>query len=80
MASSGSLKRFDTNKAIFVSRLLKAWEKLPDLAFGEMLGKAFESSLLDPSRLRGLSNDELIMVVERLALMYDDGTGPRSGR
>jgi hypothetical protein len=49
-----SLQKFDTNKAIFVSRLLKAWDKLPNLTFGELLA---ESLGFEGQAMRGLTND-----------------------
>jgi hypothetical protein len=61
----GSLQQFDAHKAIFTSRLLKVWEKAPELSFAELLTR---SSAVDLAH-RHASDDEIIEALERWILL-----------
>jgi hypothetical protein len=60
-----SSARFDTNKAVFVARLLKTWEKLPELSFVDLVRKAMMGD-------HGpIADADIILRLERLALLSD---------
>ena len=66
--TTSSFKRFNTNKAVFVSRLLKAWEKAPELSLFELLTKAM-AAYGTPGV--PMPDEELIAAVERLVLLTE---------
>ena len=37
----GSTLRNDTHRAVFLAEIAKAWDRRPDLSFGELLGLSF---------------------------------------
>lgn len=70
MASGASQGRLDAGKALFLSRLLKAWEKVPDTRLGALIADALgHQGLLTPAHLELLSDKELIEAIERYVLL-----------
>lgn len=70
-ADTGS-KRFNTNKAIFVSRLLRVWEKAPELSFSELLVHCSTFERQGPAQ----SDNDIIEALERWVLLHDTERPP----
>lgn len=70
----GSTLRNDTRKALFLERLARAWDKRPDLHFGELLRNALASG--PPLLLHERTDTEIVEAVERYVLIGPTGAPP----
>jgi hypothetical protein len=62
----GSTLRNDTSKALFLERIARAWDKRPELTFGQLLDfatSAFTTGLLHAT------DTEIIQAVEHFVLL-----------
>lgn len=66
----GSTIRNDTSKALFLERIAKAWDKVPNLSFGELISKAMEEDTgwLD-TPMSDYSNKQIAEAIERYVLL-----------
>lgn len=62
----GTMRNFDAHKAVILERILRAWEKSPDMKLGELFRAAADFS---GKELDGLSDEELCVIVERFTLL-----------
>jgi hypothetical protein len=70
VASGASQGRLDASKALFLARLLKSWEKVPDVRMGALISDALtHQGLLTTSHLELISDQELIEAIERYVLL-----------
>lgn len=63
---------FDAHKAVVLERILRAWEKCPDLSLGELIDAA---CIFGGRHLLNANDEDLCGEVERFALL---GTGART--
>lgn len=74
----GSTLKNDTSKALFLERVAKSWDKVPNMSFGELLTFAIAHHIMTvelPSIeiLAKYSNKELAEVIERYVLLHAKG-------
>lgn len=59
-------RTFDSQKAVFLERILRAWEKNPDDTFGELL---YNASDFAGREINAFNDDDLCEAVERFVLL-----------
>jgi len=59
---------FSAHRAVILAQLSQAWDSAPDLALGELLVEAFESSHMTLGQMRGVTNVRLIEIVKKYAM------------
>lgn len=67
-----SLRSFSANKAIFVARLLKTWEMVPELSFSELLSQS------SSTRFDRMTDVEFVEALERWAMLRQTQDPPGS--
>lgn len=60
----GSTQRHNTARALFLERLAKAWDKRPDLTFGELIAAS-----VDDAAIGIMSDVEVATAIERFVLL-----------
>jgi hypothetical protein len=74
---AGSKSTQDVARAVFLGRILKAWEKVPDQAFGAFLVHALtHASLQDMVSLAYLPDNSLAELLERYVLLGERHNRP----
>jgi hypothetical protein len=67
-------EKFDTRRAIFLERLIRAWDKVPGQRLGQIIVESLEMvTPFDVLALRGIDDKDLMEKIERYVL-----TGPRA--
>lgn len=72
MSDRRSSMTIDVRKALMLERLLKAWEKRPELGLGQLLAGALTSAAPESfvlAHLLRVSDSELAEAVEKFVLM-----------
>ena len=74
-------EKFDTRRALFLERLIKAWDKTPKSRLGALIVSALEmSTLFDIEYLRNVDDVKLVEAIERWVLTGDPSPPPASPR
>lgn len=74
-------ERFDTKRALFLERLIRAWDKMPKARLGELITSALNlSTLFDIEYLRHVDDVKLVEAIERFVLTGDATSPPSSPR
>lgn len=67
---AGTTDRFDNRRAIFLERLIGAWDKCPEERLGKLIAEALDMETpFDIEVLRGIDNIDLVEKIERLVLL-----------
>jgi hypothetical protein len=68
-------ERTDVRRALFLERLIKAWDKAPSLRLGELIVVALSmEGALDIRLLQDMTDTDLVEKIERHVLL---GEGPK---
>jgi hypothetical protein len=74
-------ERFDTRRALFLERLIKAWDKTPKARLGQLIIEAIgASTLFDIEYIRNVDDVKLVEAIERWVLTGDTIAPPSSPR
>jgi hypothetical protein len=74
-------EKFDTRRALFLERLIRAWDKAPKARLGELIVRSLEmTSLFDIEYLRNVDDVKLVEAIERWVLTGDATAPPPSPR
>ena len=74
-------EKFDTRRALFLERLIRAWDKMPKARLGELISKSLDlSTLFDIMYLSNIDDVKLVEAIERFVLTGDATSPPESPR
>ena len=74
-------EKVDTRRALFLERLIKAWDKTPKSRLGELIVTSLGlSTLFDIEYLRHVDDIRLVEAIERFLLTGDMSPPPLSPR
>jgi hypothetical protein len=70
-------EKFDVRRALFLSRLVRVWDKVPSLRLGELITLALDmnaaSGGFDIEVLKNIDDMELVERIERWAMRNSSG-------
>jgi len=70
-------EKFDVRRALFLSRLVRVWDKVPSLRLGELIALSLDmnasSGSFDIEVLKNIDDMELVERIERWALQHGSG-------